>query len=59
MRSLVSNLIWKGKQPQLKLTTLQHGRQEDGFAVPNFMMYFWSYVLRPLSIWLDPYALAS
>lgn len=54
IHGLVTNFIWKGKRPRLKLTTLQRGRENGGLAVPNFKFYFWAYVLRPLSIWLDP-----
>lgn len=54
MHKLISKFIWGGGRPRLKLTTLQRNKQNGGLAVPNFKYYFWSYVLRPLSYWLEP-----
>lgn len=50
---LMLRFIWGGKQPRVKITTLQ------SLSVPNFKYYFWSFVLRPLSTWLNPDAFVS
>lgn len=57
LQSLVSKFIWKGKR--LKLTTLQRDKTLGGLALPDFKIYFWSYVLRPLSTWFNPSSSAS
>ena len=54
VHSLVSRFIWGGKRPRVKLTTLQRDKTEGGLSVPNFKYYFWSFVLRPLTDWLNP-----
>lgn len=54
LQSLFSKFIWKGKRPRLKLTTLQRDKTIGGLALPDLKIYFWSYVLRPLSTWLNP-----
>lgn len=41
-------------RPRLKLTTLQWDKTQGGLALPKFKIYFWSFVLRPLSIWCNP-----
>lgn len=51
---LISKFVWGGKWPCIKLTTLQHHKSEGGNSVPNFKHYFWSFVLRSLSVWLNP-----
>ena len=37
----------------MKLATLQWLKTKGGLSVPNFKYYFWSFVLRPLSDWLN------
>lgn len=59
IHGLLSKFIWRGKRPRPKLSTLQLGRQEGGLAVPNFKMYFWLYVLCPISVWLNHNASVS
>ena len=54
--SLTSKLVWNGKRPRLKLKTLQRDRTQGGLALPNFKMYFWSFVL---SAWFNPNASVS
>lgn len=51
--------MWNGKRPPLKLKTLERDRTQGGLALPNFKMYFWSFVLRPLSVWFSPNASVS
>lgn len=45
--SLVSKFIWGGKQPRVKLTTLQRRKMDGSLSMPNFKHYFWSFVLIP------------
>lgn len=59
LHSLISKFIWNGKRPRLKLKTLQRDRLQGGLGVPNFRMYFWSFVLRPLSVWFNSDASVS
>lgn len=59
LQSLVSKFIWKGKRPRIKLTTLQRDKNQGGLALPDFKIYSWSYVLRPLSTWFDPSSAVS
>uniref|UniRef100_A0A3Q3MY16 Reverse transcriptase domain-containing protein n=1 Tax=Labrus bergylta TaxID=56723 RepID=A0A3Q3MY16_9LABR len=51
---IISKFIWKAKRPLLKFTTLQRAKIQGGLALPNFKVYFWSFVLRPLSTWSNP-----
>ena len=59
LQSLVSQFIWKGKQPWIKTSTLQRHRAQGGLSVPNFKLYFWSFIFRPISVWLNPNASVS
>lgn len=38
--SLFCILLWKGKIPRIKLSTLQLPKDKGGLAVPNAKMYF-------------------
>lgn len=53
LQSLISKFIWNGKRPRLKFKTLQRDKLQGGLGLPNFKMYFWSFVLRPLYVWLN------
>lgn len=54
LNKVISKFVWDGKRPRLKWSTLQRRKSDGGLAVPFFKLYFWSYVLRPVSIWFDP-----
>lgn len=59
LQSGVSRFIWKGKRPRLKMSILHRRREDGGLFVPNFKLYFWSFVLRPLLCWFDPHSSVS
>lgn len=50
LQSFVSKFIWKGKRPQLKLSTLQADKTQGGLA---FWILKSTSGLRPLSTWSD------
>ena len=54
MHSITSKFLWEWRRPHVKLSTLQRNKHNGSLAVPNFKFYSWSYVLHPLSSWLDP-----
>ena len=53
IQSSISQFIWNRKRPRLKMATLQRHRADGGLAVPNFRLYFYSFVLRPLFVWVN------
>lgn len=40
-------------------STAQRGKLHGGLAVPNFKLYFWSFILRLSATWFDPQAEVS
>ena len=54
LNKIISRFIWGGKLPCHKLATLQRSKKDGGLNVPNSKLYFWSSVLRPVSVWFDP-----
>lgn len=54
LHSLIGKFIWNNKKPTIKLTTLQRDKSDGGWGVPDFIIYFWSFVLRIINSWLDP-----
>lgn len=54
LQSATTKFIWNRKRPRLKLSVLQRRREDGGLAVPDFKLYFWSFVLRPLLSWFNP-----
>ena len=56
---LAANFIWNNKKHRVKLSLLQKHKDNGGFNVPNFKLYHWSFVLRPLSQWLNPLSIVS
>lgn len=59
LNKITSNFIWGGKRPRLKLSTLQRSKKDGGLNVPNFKLYSWSYIIRPISVWFDPSMVVS
>ena len=59
LQSATSKFIKNRKRPRLKWSTLQRRRENGGLAVPNFELYSWSFVLRPLLSWFDSYSSVS
>lgn len=53
LRLAISKFIWNRKRPRLKMSTSQRRREDGGLSVPNFELYSWSFVLRPLLSWFD------
>lgn len=48
---MVLKFIWDEKRPCVKL---YRDKSEGGLSLPNLKHYFLSFVLRPLSDWLNP-----
>lgn len=48
----LSNFIWHGKKPRLKMKTLQSPIDEGGQALPNFLYYNYACHARIISDWL-------
>lgn len=59
LHSLISKFIWNGKRPRLRIKTLQRDKTQGGLGLPNFKMYFWAFVLRPISTWFNPVSSVS
>lgn len=59
LQSAVTNFLWQGKQPRIKLTTMQRERQAGSLSLPNFKLYNWSFTLRPLLTWFQSDAQVS
>lgn len=57
--SVISHYIWNGKQPRIKLSTLQRSKTDGGWSIPNFKFYADSFHLRALSSWFNPYVSTS
>lgn len=53
LHSLVGKFIWNNKKPTINLTTLQR-EKSCVVSVPDFKMYYWSFVLRIIKSRLDP-----
>ena len=56
LQSATSKFIWNRKRPHLKWSILQRRREDGGLAIPNFELYSWSFVLRPLLSWFDSHS---
>ena len=59
INSILSQFIWNGKRPRIKLATLQCPILSGGLAVPNFELYYLSFQFKALHIWVDPQSKAS
>ncbi len=47
--SVISQYIWNGKRPRIKLSALQRNRSDGGWSFLNFQLYADSFTLRALS----------
>lgn len=56
---MISQFIWNEKRPRLKHSIVHRGVDSGGLAGPNFKLYFWLFVLRPLLAWNDAEAVVS
>lgn len=52
--SLIHTFLWNGKQPKLKLSTLQRTKMEGGLSLPNFELYHKVFQLRAVKTLFDP-----
>lgn len=59
LNSIVSFYLWKGKRPRYKYSNLQRCKTDGGLSLPNLKLYYYSFVLRALSVWLNPDAKTS
>ena len=50
INSILSQFIWNGKRPRIKLATLQCPILSGGLAVPNFELYYLSFQFMTLHI---------
>lgn len=51
--SLIRTFLWNGKQPKLKLATLQRTKMEGGLSLPNFELYHKAFQLRAVKTWFN------
>uniref|UniRef100_A0AAR2IHE3 Reverse transcriptase domain-containing protein n=1 Tax=Pygocentrus nattereri TaxID=42514 RepID=A0AAR2IHE3_PYGNA len=54
LNSTVSFYLWRGKRPRYKYLNLQRCKTDGGLSIPNFKLYYYSFVLRALTVWLNP-----
>ncbi len=52
--SVISQYIWNGKRPRIKLSTLLRNRSDGGWSFPNFKLYADSFTLSALSACFKP-----
>ena len=52
-QELAFKFIWQNQHPRISRSALQKSSSSGGFSVPNFEMYFLSFVLRSVSRWSD------
>lgn len=53
LQILVSKFILKGQKPRIRTTILQRDNRSGGLKIPNFELYYLSFMLRPLSKWFE------
>lgn len=49
----LSDFIWAGKRPRVKLNILQDARERGGLKVPNLKLYFYAELLTAVSDWIN------
>lgn len=49
----LSSFIWNKKNPRVRKTVLQRTRQQGGFGLPNFQLYYWAANIKTISHWTN------
>lgn len=52
--SSITQFIWSGKRPRIKLATTEQPKLLGGLALLNFQFYHWAFQIRSLQVWMDP-----
>lgn len=50
--SAVSQFLWNGKSPRVRLKVLQNCKFDGGLSLPNFRFYYWSVNIAKTAFWL-------
>ena len=53
VKTCVSKFIWNKKKPRIRTSILEHSKESGGQNLPNFELYYISFILRPLQQWFD------
>ena len=53
LQARVSKHIWKSQFPRIRMPILQHNKISGGLNVPDFKLYFYAFMLRPLKNWFN------
>lgn len=53
LNKAMSDFIWAGRKPKVKLDTLQLPKEQGGWGLPNIESYIWSIQARIISSWVN------
>lgn len=59
LHSIIGSILWNGKKPRIRATTLHRLKPSGGVSLPNFEWYSWSFALRSLCQWFKPHTPVS